>query len=373
MAKDYYDILGVSRDATAEDIKKAFRKKAHEHHPDKAGGDETKFKELNEAYQVLSDAEKRKQYDQFGTTFENAGGAGAGFGGFGNGSPFGAGGQRVDFDFGDVGDIFDTFFGGGARARSRRAARRGADIETDFDITFEEAVFGVEKDVTLYKTVVCERCGGNRAEPGTKISPCSTCDGSGQVESVRNTFLGQIRAASVCPECQGEGKIPEKKCTECRGSGVQKKNVTISVKIPGGIEDGAALRLTGQGEAGETAHAYGDLYVRIHVKPSKVFERDGDDIRSTVTVSFPEAALGTEVPIQTVDGEGTLKIPEGTQSGHEFRIRGKGFTHLQGSGRGDHIVTVHVHTPTKLSRKAKKMLKDLQSELGPHSIFHFHG
>lgn len=371
MAKDYYDILGVARDATSEDIKKAFRKKAHQLHPDKAGGDEAKFKELNEAHHVLSDSEKRKQYDQFGSTFENTGGAGGaqGFGGFDGANPFGQGG--VNFDFGDMGDVFETFFGGGGRGRSRSRARGGVDIQADLEISFEESVFGVKKDIRLYKTVTCDRCRGNRAEPGTPIETCAACQGSGQIQQVRNTILGQIRTASVCPECVGEGKSPKTMCSRCKGQGTEKKDVELAVDIPGGIHEGEALRLSGQGEAGEFGGQAGDLYVRVHVKESKDFTRDDDHIRSDIRVPFTTAALGGEVPVKTIEGEGTLSIPAGTQSGKEFRIRGKGFHRLRASGRGDHIVTVNVETPTKLSRKAKKLLKDLEEELASHSGFHF--
>lgn len=371
MSKDYYKTLGVERGASQDDIKRAFRKKAHELHPDKAGGDTEKFKELNEAYQVLGNEQKRQQYDQFGSTFENMGAGGAS--GFGGANPFGqdSGQAGVNFDFGDMGDVFETFFGGGGRSRSRTRARAGSDIQADVEITFEESVFGVKKDFRLYKTVTCERCHGNRAEPGTPIVTCSACQGSGRIEQMRSTILGQIRTASVCPECLGEGKSPETVCTKCKGQGTEKKDVELAVDIPGGIEDGGMLRLTGQGEAGEFGGSYGDLYVRVHVRPSKDFTRDGDHIRSEIRVPFTVAALGGDVPVQTIEGEGTLSIPGGTQSGKEFRIRGKGFHRLRASGRGDHIVTVNVETPTKLSRKAKKLLKELESELGSRTGFHF--
>ncbi|MBI2426593.1 MAG: molecular chaperone DnaJ [Candidatus Kerfeldbacteria bacterium] len=376
MSKDYYKTLGVERGASQDDVKRAFRKKAHELHPDKAGGDTEKFKELNEAYQVLGNEQKRSQYDQFGSTFENMGGAGgaSGFGGgFGGANPFGQGfgNGGVNFDFGDMGDVFETFFGGGGGARSRTRARGGADIQADVEISFEESVFGVKKDFRLYKTMTCERCHGNRAEPGTPIVTCSTCQGSGRIEQVRSTILGQIRTASVCPTCHGEGKSPEKNCTKCKGAGTEKRDVELAVDIPGGIEDQGMLRLSGQGEAGEFGGPYGDLYVRVHVKPSKNFTRDGDHIRSEVHIPFTVAALGGDVPMQTIEGEGTLSVPSGTQSGKEFRIRGKGFHRLRASGRGDHIVTVSVETPTKLSRKAKKLLKDLESEIGKGGVFNF--
>lgn len=363
MANNFYDILGVSKTANQDEIKKAFRKKAHKLHPDKDGGDEAKFKELNEAYQVLSNKEKRQQYDQFGSTYEdmrrNGGGAPGGgnpFGGFGGQQGQQAGAQ---YDFGDIGDIFSEFFGGGGRAR-RGGPARGRDIEIEMAIDFNEAVFGVQKDLGIDLNDTCETCSGSGAEPGTPIETCATCKGAGEVQQIRNSMLGQIRTSAVCPECKGEGKTSKTKCANCSGNGTEFMRKELKVDIPGGIQDGQTIRLTGQGEAGKHGGPKGDIYIRVSVRPSKVFEREGNNIHSRVEITFAQAALGDEVSVKTVDGEGALKIPSGTQSGSRIKIRGKGASVLNGSGRGDHIVTVQVKIPKKLSRKQRKLLEDLR-------------
>ena len=377
MAKDYYAILGVDKNASAEDIKKAFRKAAHKYHPDKSGGDETKFKEANEAYQVLSNAEKRKQYDQFGTTFDQAGaGCGAPGGGgwediFRQGGGFAGGGasggpggaQGFHFDMGDLGDIFSDFFGsgmaGGGRSRGRGRSRRGADIETEVELDFLEAVFGVEKSLELMKTVKCPHCDGNKAEPGTKISDCGTCQGSGQVTGVQNTVFGSIRTQKTCHTCRGEGKTYDQACTQCRGEGVMRQAVQHKIKIPAGVDDGQGIRLQGKGEAGRDGAQDGDLYILIRVRDDKRFQRDGIDIISTADISFAEAALGATIEIANVDGKSMLKIPAGIQSGAKIKIRGKGVPHIRGTGRGDHIVQVNIETPKHLSKKEKQLYEEL--------------
>jgi molecular chaperone DnaJ len=370
MAKDYYDILGVSKNATQDEIKKAYRKLAHQYHPDKAGGNEEKFKEINAAYQVLSKTDKRKQYDQFGSGFEQAG-AGAGAGGFswedfsraGGGGPFGGGFQQqnVEFDMGDLGDVFGDLFGFGRRGRSQRTrqASPGNDIQTEMNIEFREAVFGAEKVIDLYKNVLCKHCSGNGAEPGTKIETCKTCGGNGQVEQVQRTILGALRSVVVCPDCRGEGKKVSKKCKQCHGEGRVKESERIKVKIPAGISEGETIRLAGKGEAGLKGMTSGDLYITLRVTPDPEFKREGDDIFSETEISFSQAALGDKISVNTLDSEVMLKIPAGTQSGKVFKLKEKGVPHLRTRGRGDHLVTVNVMTPSKLSRKQKQLLEEL--------------
>lgn len=376
MGKDYYKILGVGKTATAEEIKKAFRTKAHQYHPDKPGGDEAKFKELNEAYQVLGDSKKRAQYDQFGSAFEHAqaGGGFQGFEGFRDFSGFASGfnqGQNgsFQFDFGDLGDLFGQAFGfgsprsssGGAGGETKRGGRksRGRDIEATMTIDFLESVFGAEKEIKLNKSVTCTKCGGGGAEPGSKVETCRTCNGAGAVNKVQRTILGNIQTRSTCDTCAGEGKIHSQKCSRCYGSGVTREVASLSVKIPAGIDHGQAIRLSGQGEAGERGAAAGDLYLKIKVTPSRDYSRQGDNIVSTLEIGFKQAALGDRIEVKTVDGPVTLKIPEGTQSGKVFILRDKGVPKLNTRGRGDHLVTVIVKTPTRLSREQRKILDDL--------------
>ena len=355
--RDYYEVLGVGKDASADEIKKAFRRKAVELHPDKEGGDETKFKELNEAYEVLKDGAKRQRYDQFGHAGVGGGGNGggnpfAGFGGFGNG-------QEMHFDFGDLGlgDIFGSFFGGGA-AGGRTRTRRGRDVETRVEIGFEQAVFGTEVDLRLNLDTECPHCKGTTVEPGHDLKTCANCKGSGQVITVTRTVFGNIQQASVCPTCRGTGKVPEVICTVCRGKGTQKQEQDISLRIPAGIDDGATIRLREHGEAVANGPK-GDLYVNVRVKPHKLFTREGDLILSQQHVSMAEAALGTEVLVETVDGPVTMKVPAGTQSGSDFKLANHGVPHLRGASgaRGAHIVTIVVDTPTKLSREQQTLLE----------------
>jgi molecular chaperone DnaJ len=352
--RDYYEVLGVSKDASADEIKKAFRRAAVQHHPDKEGGDETKFKEINEAYEVLKDSEKRQRYDQFG----HAGVGGAAGGGGGN--PFegfsGFQGQNINFDFGDMGDLFGSFFGGG---QGRNQPRRGRDIETSIDLTFEEAVFGVEKTLKLSIDAPCEHCKGNGAEPGHDLKTCDTCKGSGQVVTVMRTILGNVQQATTCPTCKGSGKVPEKACSVCGGKGVKRKEQSIDLKIPAGIDDGATIRLREYGEATQGG-SRGDLYVHVRVKAHKKFTREGDLILSHEKVDMVTATLGGEINVETVDGVVTMKVPAGTQSGTDFKLSGHGVKHPRGESRGAHIVTLNVETPTKLSKKQKELLEEFK-------------
>ncbi|MFA6271680.1 MAG: molecular chaperone DnaJ [Patescibacteria group bacterium] len=358
MATDYYEILGVAKDASQDEIKKAFRKKAHQYHPDKNTGDEAKFKELNQAYQVLSKEDKRKQYDQFGSAFDQQGGFGGGAGFDPRQAGFG-GADGINFDFGDLGDIFGDFFGGG-RSRASARQQRGMDIETEMQVSFEEAAFGAEKTVELYKTISCEKCSGSGAESSSGIVECPMCKGSGQVDQLQRTILGQIRTRGVCPECKGEGKTIKDKCTNCRGTGVERASKRIKIKIPAGINNGQSIRLSGEGEAGQRGNQAGDLYVAIRVMPHHEFQRDGDNVFSVSEISFAQAALGDKIAVNTLDGEGQLKIPAGTQSGKVFKIKDKGIPHLNARGRGDQLVEVIVKTPEKLSRKQRELLENLQ-------------
>ncbi len=359
--KDYYEILGVPKGASEEDIKRAFRKLAHQHHPDMKGGSAEKFKEINEAYQVLSDKTKRQQYDQFGTTFDQAGSAGpGGFGGFDFGQGFGGFRNGGQFDFGDLGDLSEMFggiFGGSAGGRTARAAR-GRHIEMDLKLGFKEAVFGADKDVEVYRRVVCDVCGGSGAEPGSKTIDCVQCGGSGQVRVVQRTILGSIQTVSVCPRCQGSGKVPEKKCRQCGGDGVVKGVKKLSLKIPAGVSDGEVLRVSGEGEPGERGGRPGDLYVTLRVAADPRFTRQGFEILSKIEIPMSQAALGGTVAVETVDGPVELKIPAGTQPGQTFRLRGKGVPLLKKSGRGDHLAEISVAIPRKLTKEQRRILED---------------
>ena len=362
MAKDYYDILGVSRSASAEEIKKAYRTLAHQHHPDKAGGNEQKFKEINQAYQVLSNPQKRAQYDQYGSTFEQARSQG-GFSGFQGSSDFAdfasafrgqAQQGNATFDFGDIfGDLF------GMSGRSRGGSSAGADVQAELMVDFQEAIFGTEKKVSFTTEARCDSCSGSGAEKGSKVTTCSTCRGTGQV--MRSMGFG-IGFGSVCSECQGQGSVPEKKCKTCHGRGVQTTTKDLRIKIPAGIDEGQTIRLTGEGQTLRNGRA-GNLYITIHVKPDPRFDRRNTDIASVVEIDFPTLALGGKVDVTTIDGQVKLKIPEGTQSGKVFRIKGKGVPHLQGRGRGDHLVRINAITPARLTKKQRQLLEELQKEL----------
>ncbi len=369
MAKrDYYEVLGVSKTASADEIKKSFRRLAVEHHPDR-GGNEEKFKELNEAYEVLKDTSKRQRYDQFGHAGVGSSAASDGGGPFGGFS--GQPGQEFHFDFGDLGlgDIFGSFFGGNQNRGGPRRQKRGRDVETAVEITFEQAVFGTETDLKFDLEDTCEHCKGTTVEPGHDLKECDECKGSGQITRVTRTIFGNIQQASICPKCQGTGKIPEKQCTVCRGRGTQRKSQNIKLKIPPGIDDGATIRLPEHGEA-IAQGSKGDLYVNIKVKPHKKFTREGDLILSSEHVSMIDAALGTEIDVETVDGPVRMKVPIGTQSGSDFKLSSHGVPHLRRGGvRGAHIVTVLVDTPTKLSKEQTEVLKKFKKAASNRGIF----
>lgn len=353
MAKrDYYEVLGIDKSASADEIKKAFRRKAVEFHPDR-GGDEAKFKEVNEAYEVLKDVSKKQRYDQFG----HAGmGGGAGAGG---GNPFES---AQGFDFGDMGlgDIFNSFFGGGQGQGQRGRQARGHDVEARTEISFEQAVFGTDIELTMNLEDTCEHCKGTTAEPGHDLKTCDTCGGSGQVISVTRTVFGNIQQANVCPTCHGGGKVPEKVCTVCNGRGTKAKKQTISLKVPAGIDDGATIRLREHGEAIANGPK-GDLYVNVRVKPHKHFTREGDLILSDEHIDFVTAALGGEIKVATVDGPVSMKIPAGTQSHSDFKLSGHGVPHIRDKSRGAHIVTIVVDVPTKLSDEQAEALQQFQN------------
>jgi len=358
MAKrDYYEVLGVGKDASADELKKAYRREAVQHHPDR-GGEEAKFKEINEAYEVLKDDSKRKRYDQFGH-------AGVGSSAASDGNPFagfGGGGQQdYSFDFGDLGlgDIFGSFFGGDMGGGQRNQKSRGQDVETNVEISFEDAVFGTEISLRLTMQDTCSHCNGSTVEPGFDLKTCDNCKGSGQITNVMRTVFGNIQQAAPCPKCHGKGRIPEKICSVCHGKGTEKRNQNISLKIPAGVDDGATIRLREHGEA--TANGpKGDLFVNIKVKPHKKFTREGDLILSTEHVGMVDAALGTEIEVDTVDGPVTMKVPSGTQNGTDFKLSNHGVTHLNKNSRGAHIVTIAVDTPTKLSREQKSILESFK-------------
>lgn len=361
--KDFYSILGVSKSASADEIKRAYRKLAHQYHPDKGGGNAEKFKEINEAYQVLSSSEKRSQYDKYGQTFEQAGrNGGAGFGGF-QGNPFGGGFDFSGFQNGaggiefDFGDIFGDIFGTRQQGQSRRA--RGVDLEMDTVITFEESYFGVTKEISLEKQDICHVCTGTGAAPGSPMVTCTKCRGKGQVVTQRRTIFGNIQSAVTCDKCEGEGKSPEASCSVCSGTGVLRRSKTIQVKIPAGINTNQRIKLSGEGEVGYKGSQPGDLYVLIRVKPGKNFTRDGQNLLMDLPVSFTQAALGAKIRLHTLDGEIELKIPQGIQSGTILKVSGKGFPLVNSGRKGDLLVTVRVITPHKLTNKEEELIKEL--------------
>lgn len=356
MAKrDYYEILGVSKDAGEEEIKKAFRRLARQYHPDVNKEDpqaEEKFKEINEAYEVLSDPKKRAAYDQFGHAGTDSGfGNATGFGGFG------------DFGFDSFGDIFDMFFGSTGRQR-RPGPKRGADLRVDLEIEFTEAAFGMETTINVPRTETCPTCHGNKAKPGTPIQTCSVCHGTGQVQFVQSTAFGRFSTVRTCDRCHGTGKIVETPCPECMGRGMVRRNRKIDIKIPAGVDSGYRLRVSGEGEAGEMGGAPGDLYVYINVRPHKFFKRTGDDITFEIPITFTQAVLGATIQVPTLEGEAELKIPEGTQTGTLFRLRGKGIPHLRGHGRGDELIRVKVQIPTKMTPAQREAVRRLAEAFG---------
>ncbi|MCP8616913.1 molecular chaperone DnaJ [Salirhabdus salicampi] len=355
--RDYYDVLGVSQDASKEEIKKAYRKLARKYHPDvsKEENAQDKFKEVKEAYEVLSNEQKRAQYDQFG----HAGPQGAGGQGFG-----GFGGEG----FGDFGDIFDMFFGGGGRRRDPNAPRKGADLQYTMDLTFEEAVFGKETDIEIPKEESCETCNGSGAKPGTKPETCPHCHGAGQLNEEQNTPFGRVVNRRVCHHCQGSGKLIKDKCRTCGGDGKVKKRSKIHINIPAGIDEGQQIRISGKGDPGVNGGPPGDLYVVVRVRRHEFFEREGDDIFCELPLTFAQAALGDEVEVPTVHGRVKLKIPAGTQTGTHFRLKGKGVPNVHGRGHGDQHIMVKVVTPKHLSDKQKELLRQFNDIGGNETL-----
>ncbi|HHV77993.1 MAG TPA: molecular chaperone DnaJ [Firmicutes bacterium] len=362
-SKDYYEILGVPRNASQDEIKKAYRQLAKKYHPDANPGDPTaqeKFKEINEAYEVLSDPDKRAQYDRFGSVGKGAEAYGEGpFNGPFTGpftGPFG------DFGFPGIDDIFDSFFG--RSTRKQEGPERGADIRRELDITLEEAAHGATKDVEVWRTEVCTACHGTGAEAGTHQATCPVCGGSGRVQSVQRTILGQFVSVHTCDRCKGTGKVVTSPCRVCNGSGYVRKKRVVSVRVPAGADEGLQLRLRHEGEAGLRGGPPGDLYIVVHLKPHKLFTREKDDIHYTTTVSFLQAIFGTDIDVPTLDGVATVKIDEGTQPGTTVRLKGKGIPHLTGLGRGDMVVHINVEIPKKLTEKERKLLIELAKMRG---------
>ncbi len=349
--RDYYETLGVSRKASAEEVKKAFRRLAMRYHPDRNNEDgaEAKFKEIGEAYEVISDPEKRAAYDRYGH---------AGLQGFDFGQPF------EGFDFGGFGDIFDAFFGGTA-ARRAREAQRGADRRAEIEIDFQEAAFGCEMEIDITRNERCPRCGGNRAEPGSQLARCPSCDGSGEVRRVSRSFFGQFVNIATCPQCHGEGRIIKEPCKECKGSGRQRQTRTLLVKIPPGISDDSQMRLSGEGDVGMNGGSPGHLYLHIGVKPHPHFQRDEDDLIYDLPLNLAQATLGCQVEIPTLEGKpNVLKVPPGTQSGRVFVLRGKGVSRLHVGGRGDLLIQANVVVPTGLTDEQRELLQRLAESFG---------
>ncbi len=348
--RDFYDILGIDRSAGPEDIKKAFRRLAMQYHPDrnKEPGAEERFKEISQAYEVLSDPEKRAAYDRFG----HAGVTGNGQAGF------------EGFNFGGFGDIFDAFFGGTA-TRTRRGPTRGADLRVNVTLTFEEAVFGVDKEIEVTRGETCATCSGLGAEPGSTPERCPACNGTGEVRRVQQSIFGQFVNVAPCERCHGEGRIITKPCPECRGAGRQRRTRTIGVKIPAGVDGGSQIRLSGEGDAGAQGGGPGNLYVLLGVRPHPIFKRDEDDILYELGINVTQAALGAEVRVPTLDGEVVLKIPAATQSDKVFVLRERGVPRLRGGGRGDQLVRVRVVTPQNLSAEQRRLFQQLAETFNP--------
>ncbi len=357
MAKNYYEILGVEKSASKEDIKKAFRKLAHEYHPDKKGGNAEKFKEANEAYSILSDDQKRAQYDTYGQTF--AGGAqGNGFGGF-DGFDFSGftNGQGFSAEGFDLGDIFGEFFSGGRKSR----AKRGRDISVDIELNFEEAVFGIERAFLLHKVSECKTCNGSGAKKGSETIECKQCNGKGKIREMKRSIFGSIEMSRTCEACNGSGKVPKETCEACRGAGVLKQEEEIKIKVPSGIENGEMIRLSGAGESVKGGIS-GDLYIKVHVKKHKVFEKRANDLVMNLSILLSDALLGAEYDIHTLDGISKLKIPEGTNTGDVLQIKDRGVPTGIGKNRGDIMVRITVAIPKKLSKSAKDLVQKLKGE-----------
>ena len=351
--RDYYEVLGLDRNATDEEIKKAFRKLAFQYHPDHNHGDGAtdKFKEINEAYEVLSDADKRAAYDRFGF--------GGGEGLFGRGFE--------GFDFGGFGDIFDAFFGGATTA-TRQAPRRGTDLHYNLTITFEEAAFGCEKEISISRTENCSLCQGVGSKLGSQPTRCPNCNGTGQVHRTQQTIFGRFVNTSTCSQCHGEGRIITEPCPQCRGMGREKRQRNILAKMPAGVDEGSQLRLSGEGEAGFKGGSMGNLYITLSVSPHEFFSRDGDGILYELPINFAQAALGAEVEVPTLDGKTKLKIPAGSQTGKVFRLKGQGVPHLHRNGRGDQLVTLLVVTPESLTTKQRQLFEELASSFDSESM-----
>ena len=356
--KNYYDILGVAKTASEEDIKKAFRKLAQKYHPDKKGGDEAKFKEASEAYAVLSDKKKRAQYDTHGQAFAGGGAQQGGFGGFDfsnfSGAGFGQGFNQDGVEF-DLGDIFGEFFGGSPRAQSR-----GRDISIDIELPFRESIFGTERRVLIAKMGVCDVCGGNGAKKGSKMITCPTCNGKGEIRETRNSLFGAFTSSRECPRCHGRGEVPEQPCPGCHGEGVRRREEEIHVVIPAGVSDGEMIRMPGRGEA-VPGGGPGDLYVKLHVKPDPKFSRDGNNLVISLPIKLSDALLGGEHVVHTLDGEEKIHIPAGISHGEIMRVRGKGVPHGRGS-RGDLLVRIDIEFPKKLSHAARALVEQLRRE-----------
>ncbi|KGX83734.1 MULTISPECIES: molecular chaperone DnaJ [Pontibacillus] len=344
--RDYYEVLGVSKDASKDEIKKAYRKLAKKYHPDVSEEENAseKFKEAQEAWDVLGDQQKRAQYDQFGHAGQNAG---QGFGGFGGAE-----------DFGGFGDIFDMFFGGGGRRRDPNAPRKGADLQYTMTLGFEEAIFGKETDIQIPKEETCDTCDGSGAKPGTEPETCSHCKGAGQLNQEQDTPFGRVVNRRVCHYCQGTGKIIKDKCNTCGGNGKVKTRKTIHISIPAGIDEGQQIRVSGQGEPGENGGPAGDLYVVVQIRPHEFFQREGNHIFCEMPITFAQAALGDEVEVPTVHGKVKLKVPAGTQAGKTFRLKEKGAPSIRGTGHGDQHVKMRVVTPTNLNDRQKELLRE---------------
>ena len=360
--RDYYEVLGVSKNASAEEIKKAYRKIAKENHPDLHPGDkncEARLKEANEAYEILSDTDKRAKYDQFGhAAFDPNAGFSGGAGGFQGG-------------FGDLGDIFGDLFGGAfsgfggghSSARAQNAPRRGESLRVGLTLTFQEAVFGCTKEIHVTKVETCDTCHGTGCAPGTSPEACPDCHGTGSVRQQQRTPFGTFTSSGPCPRCGGTGQVIHQPCPDCRGQGSVRRQRTISVNIPAGIDDGQTVSLRGQGNAGKNGGPPGDLLVTVRVRPSQEFQREGDDIYYALDIDMTQAALGEEVEVPTLDGKVKYTVPAGTQNGAVFRLRGKGVPRLQGSGRGDQYVTVNVTIPRNLTSEQRELVKELQESL----------
>jgi len=353
MGKDYYHILGVDKKASKEEIKKAFRKLAHKHHPDKGGGDEAKFKEANEAYTVLSDEKKRAEYDAYGRVFSGGrnAGPGSGFGGF-SAEDFQGFAQGVEFDFGDIFGGLGDIFGGGRN-------KRGRDISIDLELEFKESVFGTERKVLLTKPSVCEKCDGDGGEPSSEKKTCETCAGQGKVHETRKSFMGTFATIATCSSCHGKGTVPEKKCVKCKGEGIVREQSEIEVKIPAGIDNGEMIRLSGMGEALSHGQS-GDLYIKVHVKKHEVFRKEGANLVMDLPVKLSDALLGSKYTIETLEGPLEVSIPELVSPEQMLRVKNKGVP--ANRGRGDLLIQLKVRLPEKLSRKAKKLIDELRDE-----------